>query len=336
MTKHPWPGHFFGGDEDRIPIANSKEAQATGAECAAGGPLFEELEDRRVLAVLTVNSLADNTTGGDGLVTLREAIIASNTDTITDLGETGSGRRHDPVLTRAHRHDHVRRRHATFDHRFGDDRRSGHSRNLSINGAAASRIFNITEEAGDVSLSGMTLTNGNAGVGNGGGAIFSKQFGLLSIANSAITGNAATFGGGIYVSGDLTLTNTTIGGIGALTNTAENGGGGIFSYRNVTLKNSTISGNTAGAAGRWHPHYGNVTLVNSTDRRHGRGAGNTASATGGGIYGVGVNLPNSTVTGNSADATAAVSMPTGDVTVKLSTVSGNTAAGGGGGGIYAK
>jgi hypothetical protein len=38
----------------------------------------EPLEDRRMLAVLTVNSLLDNTTGGDGLTTLREAVIASN------------------------------------------------------------------------------------------------------------------------------------------------------------------------------------------------------------------------------------------------------------------
>ncbi|HNR90947.1 MAG TPA: CSLREA domain-containing protein [Dokdonella sp.] len=41
--------------------------------------------------VLTVNSLADNTTPGDGLVTLREAIIAANADGTTDLGQTGNG-----------------------------------------------------------------------------------------------------------------------------------------------------------------------------------------------------------------------------------------------------
>ena len=36
---------------------------------------FEQCEDRRMLATLTVNSLLDNTIGGDGLLTLREAII---------------------------------------------------------------------------------------------------------------------------------------------------------------------------------------------------------------------------------------------------------------------
>jgi hypothetical protein len=42
-------------------------------------------------ATLTVNSLADDTTGGDGLVTLREAILASINQTATDLGQTGTG-----------------------------------------------------------------------------------------------------------------------------------------------------------------------------------------------------------------------------------------------------
>src|SRR5262245_29384192 len=42
-------------------------------------------------ATLRVNSLADSSPPGDGLVTLREAIDAANNDTTTDLGDTGSG-----------------------------------------------------------------------------------------------------------------------------------------------------------------------------------------------------------------------------------------------------
>ncbi len=38
----------------------------------------EALESRTLLTTLTVNSALDNLTGGDGLVTLREAIIAAN------------------------------------------------------------------------------------------------------------------------------------------------------------------------------------------------------------------------------------------------------------------
>src|ERR1051326_5904563 len=42
-------------------------------------------------ATLTVNSLGDDATPANGFVTLREAIPAANTDTATDLGQTGSG-----------------------------------------------------------------------------------------------------------------------------------------------------------------------------------------------------------------------------------------------------
>ena len=50
----------------------------------------EWLEQRVLLSAIIVNSAADNTTSGDGLVTLREAIIAANTNVITDLGQTGT------------------------------------------------------------------------------------------------------------------------------------------------------------------------------------------------------------------------------------------------------
>src|SRR5262245_16284152 len=42
-------------------------------------------------ATLVVNSAADDSTAGNGLVTLREAIYAAEHDTATDTGETGSG-----------------------------------------------------------------------------------------------------------------------------------------------------------------------------------------------------------------------------------------------------
>jgi len=42
-------------------------------------------------AELTVNSITDNTVAMDGQVTLREAIIAANTDSMTDLGQSGLG-----------------------------------------------------------------------------------------------------------------------------------------------------------------------------------------------------------------------------------------------------
>src|SRR5688500_13133123 len=61
------------------------------AQVSSLRPLFEPLEDRLLLASLLVNSAADNLTPLDGQVTLREAILAANTDTATDLGHLAGG-----------------------------------------------------------------------------------------------------------------------------------------------------------------------------------------------------------------------------------------------------
>src|SRR5215470_6107833 len=58
---------------------------------AVRAAVSETLEHRVLLASLLVNSALDNATSGDGLVTLREAITAANSDTTTDLGQTGNG-----------------------------------------------------------------------------------------------------------------------------------------------------------------------------------------------------------------------------------------------------
>ena len=44
------------------------------------GPLFESLEARQLLAAYVVDTLSDVTDGGDGLTTLREAIVAANAE----------------------------------------------------------------------------------------------------------------------------------------------------------------------------------------------------------------------------------------------------------------
>lgn len=325
---------FFGGNEQR----NQKKSRHRRRKLTPGRrrPHFEALETRNMLAVLTVNSGLDNVTGGDGLVTLREAIIASNTDAITDLGETGSGA--DTIqfaggvvgtITLGGTELQITES-VTID--------GPGAANLTISAAGLSRIFNITNDVGDATIKDLTLTGGNVAAGFGGGAILSNAFGLLTVADSAITGNTAGFGGGIYASGDLTVTGTTIGGVGALKNIATTAaGGGIFSYINntLTIKNSTISGNTAAGVGGGIYSGATVNVENSTIGGTAAGTGNTSATIGGGIYAQTISLLNTTVSGNTATAGKGGGVYAAtNATLKSSTVTGNT-AGDRGGGIYA-
>ena len=309
---------------------------------------MEALEGRRLLATITVDSLIDNAFP-DGNVTLREAILAANTDTSVDGSIAGSGA--DTIefsaalsggtvilggaeleITEA----------LSIDATALNDQ-------ITIDANDASRIFNITATTGDFTLAGLTLTGGRTTGDNGivsdntfsGGAVRSLSSGNLTIDQSTVSGNSTTGnraeGGGLYSTGVLTLTDSTVSE--NTTTGAYSRGGGIYSF-GVTLADSVVSGNsTAGyrGVGGGIRSVGNVTLTGSTV------SGNsTASvyADGGGINATGfVTLTSSTVSGNSTSGnySRGGGISAGTVTLTGSTVSGNSTAGdySSGGGIRA-
>ena len=154
------------------------------------------------------------------------------------------------------------------------------NKNLTINGPGANQltitradsesgIFVIFRIAGgNVTLSGVTITNGSSktcGTGTGGGIVITG--GTLTLANSTISGNTAgdqwrgnlqqwqhgehhqqhnlgqlrrVQGGGIYSdsSSTVNIINSTISG-----NSAVYYGGGILNDGSLTVTNSTIAGN---------------------------------------------------------------------------------------------
>ncbi|HEX3129596.1 MAG TPA: IPTL-CTERM sorting domain-containing protein [Thermoanaerobaculia bacterium] len=122
----------------------------------------------------------------------------------------------------------------------------------------------------------------------------------ITLERSILSGGSAQCGGGLY--GVLgSILNSTISG-----NTAE-AGGGIYSSRFVpgTTSGSTISGNTAEfVGGGIYVDSGETLFINSTI------SGNTAGLDGGGIY-----APN-----------VGDGQPGSFVTLRLTTVSNNTAA----------
>lgn len=129
---------------------------------------------------------------------------------------------------------------------------------LTVSGGNTSRVFFVI--ANNVSLSGLTITQGNANLGPfsgyGGGGIldFSSRQGMLTISDCVLSDNLATHGGGIanVQGGSLKIVNSTLSGNSASGIGGE--GGGIYSLAptlagTVAIENCTLSDNFAGHAG---------------------------------------------------------------------------------------
>ena len=249
----------------------------------------ETLEDRRMLAVFSVDNLNDSGAGS-----LRDAIGLANADTVADeiiFSVTGTidlasqlPTTTQPLTITGPGADLL-----TLDAGDGTD-------NLPATGDGYG-IFLVANSTAiiDVAISGLTLTGGDTGTvstsTNSGGAI--RNLENLTISSSIISRNAAPSGGGINNQGVLTVIDSTIEENHAI----AGHGGGIYSFGTSTTKSSTLSGNTA--SGRGGGIYSSLnqalTVTNSTV------SGNTADTLGGGIANLGaLNLGSSTITKNVA------------------------------------
>ena len=285
---------------------------------------FELLEDRHLLAILTVNSALDNTTAGNGLVTLREAIIAANTNATTDLGQTGGGADTIQFAPNVTGSIALLLGQLTITEALTVD---GPGRDvLTINAQQVSGIFSITATDGDFTFQDLTLTGGNA---THGAAIRSVSSGSLTVVQSTITGNVVTGkGGGIYAKSKLAVIDSTISGNSTI---GPNGrGGGFYAGNQTSVINSTISGNNAsGTSGSGGGFWVSKNAVLTDSQVN----GNTAIGGGGGFavygslyYGLGLTtLNNTTVTGNTGSSAAGFIATYADVVD--STISGNHGTG---------
>ena len=261
--------------------------------------MLEQLEPRIMLSGTNyfVDSLLD-VVASDGVVTLREAIRAANTNLAVNEAAAGSSidmdnitfdqtaleaeaLAADPTWTPA---DGLTITLSETQLSIIDD--------LNINGLGSdvltidangnSRVFNISGLTTDVEFSGLTITGGQEEIGGG----IYNQYGTLMLTNSTVSGNSANnFGGGIFhESGTLVLTNSIVvknsagtgGGIhnqyGMLTlvnsmitsNLAYYDGGGIYGYQGtLMLTNSTVADNGAGFSGGGIKNHGTLTLNNT-------------------------------------------------------------------------
>ncbi len=144
---------------------------------------------------------------------------------------------------------------------------------LAIDGNATSRVFQTVTGAQAVSISGLTIRNGQLSEGGG---IYNADTVTLTIINSTLSGNAAGLGGGVFNSGTLTIINSTVS-----SNMASEGGG-IYNPGSgpLTITNSTFSGNAALVAGGASFNLKTMQLANTT-------LSDNSSPLGGGIFNIG-------------------------------------------------
>ena len=213
-------------------------------------------------STITVTSPADTENAGDGVTTLREAIVAANaagpgTNTLIQFSSSVFNTPQTITLTTG----------SLFLFNSVEIRGPGADL-LTISGGNNSRVFNtFLMDTNGVRISGLTVTGGkNAAAdegallneGTGTIQLFDVRFSgnartavvnqgrFLGLYNSSLTGNSGGDAGAIINdNGLIDIVNTTISG-----NTSATGGGGIFNYdpdgdgsARMTVINSTITGN---------------------------------------------------------------------------------------------
>ena len=329
--------------------------------------LLETLEDRRMLATITVTSLS-NVQADDGAVTVAEALLAANTDTSVDGSTAGDGA--DTIVfapqvtgTLTLTEELSITSEVTIDGPGTDV--------VTIDGDDQFRIFNISGTT--ATIRGLTLDNGRAPVGGeergagifsdvtselvledlvisnntapgSGAAVFQTDQATvgLTIITSTLSGNTSgDFGGAVSSLSPLTLRRTTVD-----SNQAVNGGGGIHSTAATIINRSTVSANSTSGVDA----YGGGVQVDGAALTvtHSTVSGNSTSGTnadGGGVF---INtdlaspalIENSTISGNTAGARGGgVFNTAGAAEIRNSTITNNTAnsmmVGGQGGGLAA-
>jgi CSLREA domain-containing protein len=300
-------------------------------------------------ATITVTTTSDSITN-DGLCSLREAVIAANTDSPYNGCPTGSG--DDTILF-----SQSLPQPATFTlNRLGADEDDSLTGDLDLKGTltitgqgigstildgnSTDRVLEVHTGA-HITISGITIQNGKPpGIGLGGGVLVQ---GLLYLNDSLVDSNQP--GGILNDAGGLILNNVTISnntaGYGLVNkNSASlafnggqvsgNQGGGVYNDTSIAnLSDLSVLANTVGGG----IFSSGFTLTKLTVD-HSLIADNTSTANGGGIFNEGVgavaDISTSHITGNQADTAGGGVYNNGILTITTSTIDQNQSRSGGG------
>ncbi|MFK7821685.1 MAG: choice-of-anchor Q domain-containing protein [Planctomycetaceae bacterium] len=237
-------------------------------------PVLEVLEERCLLSTITVTSLVDNTTA-DGEVTLREAILAANSDTSVDGSTAGSGPDKivfAPAITSG-----------TIVLSDGPLEITeslvvrGPANKVTVDAAQTGRILDVSSDANSVVLNQLRFRNArNTAIasespklkllrsdffdnhGDNGGAIHSQ--GGLILNQARFLRSKATNGGAAFILGSATIKDSAF-----ISNRATDSGGAVNIEAETTIESSTFEDNEAsiGGAIRFDASQGGLELADS-------------------------------------------------------------------------
>lgn len=272
------------------------------------GYLFAPSAWATIATTITVNSTADAVVN-DGNCTLREAIIAADTQTAVDACPAGN-----LVTTIVFAPSTNGTPIVLTDVGAGEDAAATGDLDITgttsltitgngigqtvIDGDKADRVFQVLGTA-SLTLQDLTVTNG-AGVAQGGG-IFAAGGTSLTLSSVAVTSNSATDtsapaeGGGIEADGNFSMTGSTVSGNTAeATTTGTVYGGGLYLSNpgaTVSISSSTVENNVAHGASGYAEGGGveNETALTMTDSVV---TGNTANSDSGAAMGGGIDVSN--------------------------------------------
>ena len=218
-------------------------------------------------ATITVTTTAD-VMANDGECSLREAVIAANTDAAVDTCAAGSSSDLDTILVPAGHYALAIAGADEDDAATGDlditgdtgiegDFAAGGAGATIIDGGGLDRVFDVHADPGRVVFRHVTITGGSTV--DGGGGIRSSTDETADddqcvaghdvlLANAVISGNQAAFGGGVAVGICAGLEGEWSS---IVDNVATGFGGGIATdvLSSIVMRTSTISGNLAGSTG---------------------------------------------------------------------------------------
>ena len=216
-----------------------------------------------------------------------------------------------------------------------EGKRTPDSGDPTLDGGAIAGVVWIERNL-TVTIDGLTIMNGYADRGNGGGLF--NDGSVVTLRDTVVSSNRAWVAGGIDNSfgGVMTLRDTIVS-----SNRSYAGGGGLYNAGDMTITGSTIADNesetNAGGgiinfAHVSYPRSGTLTIVDSTIE------GNRAAQSGGGIFNAGnafgvayVSIAGATIRNNEAGANGGGVLNAGQLEfLGPTTIGGNVAAGGGG------